>query len=73
MSAVISAAAGQGLSVKSSTGEPVFLALIDAKGNVVQSGHNVGRIAYAAAVESYRNVLRGEGHLKVYKGPEDVA
>ena len=70
--AVISAVPGEGLAVESASGAPVFLALVDADGNVVQTGDAVGRLAYAAAIESYRNVLLGQGHLKVYKGPGDA-
>ncbi|MGS1004053.1 hypothetical protein ACVCH0_20790 [Burkholderia glumae] len=67
----ISAVSYEGLSVKTGSGEPGRLAVIDAHGNVVDASPEVARAAFDAAVRSYRNFLMGTGHLRVLAHPAD--
>lgn len=62
--AVISAASHTGLIVTVG-GKPARLAIIDDDGRVIAAGPDVAREAEAVAVQSYRNVMKAQGHLQV--------
>ena len=64
---VITAVAYEGLSVLAN-GKPARLAIIDNDGNILAAGADVAREAEAVALNNYRNFLKGQGHLRVYKG-----
>lgn len=64
---VITAVAHEGLSVLA-YGKPAQLAIIDGAGNILAAGLEVAREAEAVALNNYRNFLKGQGHLRVYKG-----
>lgn len=63
---VITAVAHEGLTVLAN-GKPARLAIIDDDGNVLAAGDAVAREAEAVALNCYRNFLKGNGHLRVYK------
>lgn len=64
---VITAVIHEGLTVLAN-GKPARLAIIDEAGNILAAGDDVSREAEAVAVNCYRNFLKGQGHLRVYKG-----
>ncbi|KVE26452.1 hypothetical protein WS67_15860 [Burkholderia singularis] len=66
----ISAVSYEGLSVKTSTGEPATLAVVDARGNVLDASPDVARAAWNVSIRSYRNFLMGSGYLRVLSNPE---
>ncbi|TGP42831.1 hypothetical protein EN871_18045 [bacterium M00.F.Ca.ET.228.01.1.1] len=69
----ISAVSYQGLNVTTSSGEPAMLAVIDMQGRILDAGPQVARAVWRIALESYRNFLMGEGHLRVLcKPPEQL-
>ncbi|MDH0273192.1 MULTISPECIES: hypothetical protein [unclassified Stenotrophomonas] len=59
----------EGITVTDGEGRPAQLAVIDSRGNVIAAGPEVARAAWSAAVEAYRNHLRGHGHLRAIKHP----
>lgn len=65
---VISAVVHEGLSV-TVDGRPGRLAVIDDQGNVVAAGDQVATEARAVAVNSYRAMWIGQGHLRVLSKP----
>jgi hypothetical protein len=65
---VISAVAHEGLRV-TVDGKPARLAVVTEDGAVVVAGHQVAREAEAVAVNSYRQLLQGQGHLRVLSRP----
>lgn len=65
---VISAVAHEGLTVMVD-GKPARLAIVTDDGQVIASGHMVAREAEAVAVNSYRQLLQGQGHLRVLSRP----
>lgn len=67
---VITAVAHEGLTVQIN-GRPGKLAVLDEAGNVIAAGPAVAREAEAVALNCYRQVLRGQGHLRVWG--EDIA
>lgn len=69
---VITAVIHEGLTVLAD-GKPARLAIIDDDGNILAAGDDVAREAEAVAVNSYRNFLKGQGHLRVYKGIQSGA
>nr|WP_244133869.1 hypothetical protein [Burkholderia gladioli] len=68
----ISAVSFQGLSVTINSGEPGCLAVVDARGNVIDTSPEVARVAFDVAVRSYRNFLLGTGHLRVLERPKST-
>lgn len=62
--AEISAVIHQGLTVRTASGKPARLAIIDADGNILESGEDVAREAFNTAIACYKNFLRGQGHLR---------
>ena len=67
----ITATAHEGLSV-TINGQPGRLAVLDEAGNVVAEGHEVAREAEAVAINNYRSMLKGIGHLTVMSKPLDA-
>lgn len=65
---VITAVAHEGLRVLVD-GKPGRLAILDDAGNVVSAGDVVAAEAEAVAVNSHRNFLMGQGHLRVLSNP----
>lgn len=68
---VISAVAHEGLSV-TVDGKPARLAIVTDTGEVIAAGRLVAREAEAVAVNSYRQLLQGQGHLRVVGRPVEV-
>lgn len=65
---VISAVAHEGLSVMVD-GKPARLAIITDDGHIIASGKEVAREAEAVSLNSYRNFLKAQGHLRVLSVP----
>lgn len=65
-SSEISGTISQGFSVKTADGRTAKLAIVDDAGKVVEIGDQVAREAFNVAVASYKNFLKGQGHLRVY-------
>jgi hypothetical protein len=61
---VITAKAHTGLQV-TVDGKPARLAIVTDDGQVIAAGPTVAREAEAVAINSYRNLLQGQGHLQV--------
>ena len=70
--ACISAVIHSGLRVTTSDGKPARLAIIDDAGNVIEDSPQVAREAWAVAQQSYRNFLKGQGHLVVHTTPTGI-
>lgn len=70
--AQISAVVHEGLNI-TANGQPCQLAIINADGQIIESGEQVAREAFAVAVESYKNMLKGMGHLRVFSGGKSPA
>jgi hypothetical protein len=68
---IISAVAHEGLSV-TVDGKPARLAIVTETGQVIAVGRLVAREAEAVAVNSYRQLLQGQGHLRVVSKPLEV-
>lgn len=69
---IISAVAHEGLIV-TVNGKPARLAIVTDDGTVIAVGDQVAREAEAVAVNSYRSLLQGNGHLRVLSRPIEVA
>lgn len=69
---VISAVAHEGLSV-TVDGKPARLAIVTDDGQVITASPLVAREAESVAVNSYRQMLQGQGHLRVMSKPVEVA
>jgi hypothetical protein len=69
---VISAVAHEGLRV-TVDGKPARLAIVTDDGQVIAAGHLVAREAESVAVNSYRQLLQGQGHLRVNSKPLQMA
>lgn len=67
---VISAVAHEGLRV-TVDGRPARLAIVADDGTVIAAGDQVAREAEAVALNSYRNLMRAQGHLRVLSKPID--
>lgn len=68
---VITAVAHEGLRVMVD-GKPGRLAILDEHGNIVSSSAMVAREAESVAINSYRQLLKGLGHLRVLSKPLEV-
>ncbi|WOB06563.1 hypothetical protein [Piscinibacter gummiphilus] len=62
---VVSSVAHVGLTV-TVNGRPARLAIVAEDGRVVASGDDVAKEVEAVAVNSYRNLIKGQGHLRVF-------
>ncbi|MDH0866480.1 hypothetical protein [Mitsuaria sp. GD03876] len=65
---VITAISHQGLTV-SIDGKPGRLAVLTEDGHVIAEGDRVAREAEAVAVNAYREMLQGRGHMRVVGAP----
>lgn len=65
----ISAISFKGLAAHTADGKPARFALLDEDGNVIASGADIARAAYAASVNAYRQYLMGQGHMQVLTSP----
>lgn len=59
----------EGLSVTTPDGKPAKLAIIDSEGNIIDAGPDVAAAIWNVTIESYRNLMIGQGHLKVWSSP----
>lgn len=59
----------EGITVTDSEGQPAQLAVIDRRGRIVAAGPEVAKAAWSAAIEAYRNHLRGHGHIRSLHRP----
>lgn len=62
---IVSAVAHRGLEV-TVDGKPARLAVITDDGEIVADGKAVAREVEAVSLNCYRNVLKAQGHLRVY-------
>lgn len=67
--AIISAVCFEGLRVQTKEGKPAKLAIIDEDGNVIESGEAVAKEAWNVTLASYKNMMIGQGHLRVFSTP----
>lgn len=65
---VISAVSHEGL-VVTINGKRARLAIISDDGKVIAAGDQVAQEAEAVAVNSYRQLMQGKGHLRVHSQP----
>jgi len=61
----ISATATEGLRITTTDGRPARLAIVTEDGQILAAGPAVAREAEAVAINAYRNLLSGKGHLRV--------
>ncbi len=65
----VSAVSFQGLSLTGPNGEPATLAIVDANGNILDMGRDIELAVWETSIGSYREFLRGKGHLRVVTIP----
>lgn len=68
----ISAVIHEGLTVESN-GRRCHLAIIDDDGKVIESGDAVAREAFNVAIDSYKQLLKGTGHIRVFSAEPQKA
>ncbi|MFZ6871129.1 hypothetical protein ACO0LF_03580 [Undibacterium sp. Di27W] len=66
---VISGVCFEGLTITTKDGKPAQLAVIDADGNIVESGAAVAKEAWNVTLAVYKNFLVGQGHLRIFSQP----
>jgi hypothetical protein len=66
---IIDGSAVAGLNITTRDGQPAQLAVIDANGNIIESGKLVAKEVLAVSVNIYRGFLLGNGHLRVLAHP----
>ena len=71
--AIIDGTATKGLLITTRDGKPAMLAIIDADGNILESGTSVADEALAVSVNIYQGFLMGNGHLCVLTHPPGEA
>lgn len=67
----ISGTISNGFSIKTADGRTAKMAIVDDSGTIIEAGDLVAREAFNVAVASYKNFLKGLGHLRVYSAPLD--
>lgn len=67
--AQISAVIHEGLTIESN-GKRCRLAIIDEDGKIIEAGDSVAREAFNVAIASYKQLLKGLGHLRVISGQD---
>ncbi|MEM5403809.1 hypothetical protein [Paraburkholderia unamae] len=65
----IGGAAFKGYEVRTADGKPAMLAVVDASGNVIESGPHVQEEAWVVAILAYQRFLEREGRFSVTSGP----
>ena len=68
-SATISGVCHEGLTVKTRDGGQAYLAVVDASGNILESGPLVAREVWNVTLAVYKNFLIGKGHLRIFNAP----
>lgn len=68
---IISSVSHEGLIV-TVNGKRARLAIVTDDGEVIAAGDQVAREAEAVAVNNYRELLKGNGHLRVMSRPIDA-
>ncbi len=66
---IVSAVSFEGLSITTINGEPATLAILDKDGNIIEMGPNVAREVWNVSLASYKNFLKGTGHLRLHSKP----
>ena len=67
--AVITGQAHAGLTITTADGQPAQLAIIDDRGQVIEAGPQVARIAWQVSRACLTNFMRGQGYLRVASAP----
>ncbi|ABW74908.1 hypothetical protein Bcep22_gp07 [Burkholderia phage Bcep22] len=65
----ISAVSFQGLTIATADGRPARLAVVDDEGRVIEAGASISDAVWQVAIRSYREFLKGSGHLRVLAKP----
>lgn len=68
----ISAVIHEGLTVEAN-GQRCRLAIIDDNGTIIEAGDSVAREAFNVAIASYKQLLKGMGHIRVVSGQKAKA
>ncbi|OQS35907.1 hypothetical protein [Chromobacterium haemolyticum] len=68
----LSAVIFEGLTITTPDGRTARLAIVDEHNNIIESGEQVAREAWNVSIASYKNFLKGEGHLKVHTTPPGI-
>ena len=58
----------EGLTITTADGRPARLAISDDEGRVIEAGPAVQRAIWRTAAQALRNLLQGQGHLRVRAG-----
>ena len=66
---VISGVCFEGLTITTKDGRPAYLAIVDAEGQIVESGNAVAKEAWNVTLAVYKNLLVGQGHLRIFSQP----
>jgi len=66
---VIRANVSTGFQVQTADGRPAYLAIVDADGNVIETGAAVAREAWNVCIAVQKNFWIGQGHLVVHSAP----
>lgn len=69
----ISANVSSGYQLTTADGRPARLAIVDADGNVIESGDAVAREAWNVCIAVQKNFWIGQGHLVVHSAPPGLA
>ncbi|MGH8436909.1 MAG: hypothetical protein ACRERX_21165 [Pseudomonas sp.] len=69
----ISANINTGYQVTTADGRPARLAIIDADGNVIESGDAVAKEAWNVCIAVQKNFWIGQGHLVVHSAPPSLS
>lgn len=67
--ATISAVIHEGLTVQTRNGKKARLAIIDEDGNILEAGDTVAQEAWNVSIASFKNFMRGQGHLRIHSTP----
>lgn len=59
----ISATAASGIEIKSPSGSPATLAIVDPHGEVIEMGNHISLAIWDVTTAALRNFLEGNGHL----------
>lgn len=61
---IVRAKVDEGLAVFDTTGRQLNLAVVDESGRILQTGPDVTKAVFSAAVEAYDNFWKGYGHME---------
>lgn len=68
----ISANVNTGYQITTADGRPARMAIIDADGNVIETGDAVSREAWNVCIAVQKNFWIGQGHLVVHSAPTGI-